>query len=380
MPPRDSIPLDSILSNCPGPAPSPPRSLPFLPPTLWTPDNPFPMRVVVQRPGLFYSDESRDPELIMLGPLRAVARSLAGMELVEVGSWEEAVAALPGADAFIGGGDTAAVIQAAGPSLRWVQVQSAGVEGYPHDALERAGVTLTNAAVVYGPQLADHQMSLILAFSRQLPFLFGAQQEQRWASRSEYPPGELAGQTLLVVGLGGAGLETAKRASGFGMRVIGTRRTPPSSPPPGVERVLGSSRAELHSVLPEADWIAVCCGLNTETLGLFGTREFELMKDTAVITTVARGRVIDTDALVQALNTGAIGGAGLDVTEPEPLPTGHQLWRTPNTIITPHASGHSPVADSRYAALIADNLRLFAEGRPLRNVVNLQTDRLEAKL
>ena len=338
------------------------------------------MRVVVQRPGLFYPAEGRDPEAIMLGPLRAAAGSL-GVELVEVSTPEQALAVVAGADAFVGGADLVKVIQHAGPSLRWVHVQSAGVESYPHEVIEKAGVTLTNSAVIYGPQLADHVMALILAFSRQLPFLFQAQQEQRWASRSEYPPGELAGQTLLVIGLGGAGGETATRAGcGFGMRVIGTKRTPPTSPPPGVERVLGSSRAELHSVLPEADWIAVCCGLNSATVGLFGAQEFSLMKRTAVIVTVARGRVIQTEALVQALNSGTIGGAGLDVTDPEPLPPGHALWNTPNTIITPHASGHSPVADERWGELVADNLRLFSAGKPLRNVVDLQADRLEAKL
>jgi phosphoglycerate dehydrogenase-like enzyme len=185
-------------------------------------------RVVVQRPAPFYrvglggGDSSTRHATDMLAPLRATAASLVGLDLVEVATREAALAALPGADGFVGsGGDVEAVLAAAGGSLRWLQVQSAGVDGYPLELLERAGVTLTNAAVVYGPQLADHQMSLILAFSRQLPFLLGAQRDQRWASRDEFPPGELAGQTLLVVGLGGAGLETARRAHGFGMRVIG---------------------------------------------------------------------------------------------------------------------------------------------------------------
>ena len=123
----------------------------------------------------------------MLGPLRAAAGSL-GVELVEVSTPEQALAVVAGADAFVGGADLVKVIQHAGPSLRWVHVQSAGVESYPHEVIEKAGVTLTNSAVIYGPQLADHVMALILAFSRQLPFLFQAQQEQRWASRSEYPP------------------------------------------------------------------------------------------------------------------------------------------------------------------------------------------------
>ena len=344
------------------------------------------MRVVVQRPQLYYTDGSRDAEAVVLSPLRAAAQKLPGLTLVVVDTDEEALHAVRGqcTHAFIGGaGDTLAdVVAAAGPSLRWVQVQSAGTESYPHAALEAAGVTLTSGAVIYGPQLADHVLALVLAFSRQLHFLFGTQQERRWAGRHEFPPGELAGQTLLVVGLGGAGLETARRARGFGMRVVATRRTPRPDTSGAVERVLGPSKAELHTLLPAADWVAVCCSLNADTLGLFGAHEFALMKSTAVIISVARGRVIQADALLDALHTGSIGGAGLDVTDPEPLPPGHALWRAPNTIITPHSSGHSPNADARFASLAVDNLtRFYHEGATaLRNRVDLKRDRLAAKL
>jgi phosphoglycerate dehydrogenase-like enzyme len=108
----------------------------------------------------------------------------------------------------------------------------------------------------------------------------------------------------------------------------------------------------------------VCCGLNTETHNLFGAEEFKLMKETAVITTVARGAIINSNDLVEALQSGAIGGAGLDVTDPEPLTPGHPLWTTPNTIITPHASGHSPHAGRRLELLVIENIKRFAVGNP----------------
>ena len=172
-------------------------------------------------------------------------------------------------------------VLAEAPKLSWAQVGSAGVDSYPVALMAEAGVTLTNASVIYGIQLADHVMALVLAsvpahphpprlphpnhglwarFSRQLPFLLDAQREERWASRSEFPAGELAGQTMLVVGLGGAGLETARRASAFGMNVVATRRDTSAPKPDFVDAVHGSDRETLRGLLPEADWIAVCCG------------------------------------------------------------------------------------------------------------------------
>ncbi|MBI2191344.1 MAG: D-2-hydroxyacid dehydrogenase [Planctomycetes bacterium] len=253
--------------------------------------------------------------------------------------------------------------------LRWVQVRSAGVERYPHEELKRRGVCLTNARGIYGIQLADHTLALILAFSRQLPFLFRAQQRQVWESRDHYPPGELAGQNLLVVGLGGTGLETARRAAGFGLRILATRRHPELPRPAFVEEVHAPER--LHGLLPRADWVAVCVPLTAETRDLFGDEEFDRMKRSAVIVCVTRGGILNTEALVRALQSGKIAGAGLDVTQPEPLPAGHPLWTMGNVILTPHASGHSPHADQRLLDLVCDNVGRFARGEPLRNVVDL---------
>ena len=258
----------------------------------------------------------------------------------------------------------------AAPHLRWVQVASAGVELYPLQRMRARGITFSNAKGIYGAQLADHTLALILAFSRQLPFLYRAQQKQVWENRQNYPPGELAGQTLLIVGLGGAGLETARRAKGFGLRILATRHRTSLPKPDFVDEVHSTER--LDDLLPEADWVVVCVPLVPATHNLFHDDQFAQMKRTAYIVCVTRGKIINTDALVRALEARKIAGAGLDVTDPEPLPPGHPLWTMENVIITPHASGHSPHADSRMFNLLCENVRRFTDGQPLLNVVDLE--------
>jgi phosphoglycerate dehydrogenase-like enzyme len=191
-------------------------------------------------------------------------------------------------------------------------------------------------------------------------------------SRHTFPPGELAGQTLLVVGLGGTGLETARRAAGFGMRVLATRRRTDKPKPAFVEAL--HQPKDLHRLLPEADWVAVCVPLTPRTRDLFGDREFALMKQSAYIVCVTRGGIINTEALLRALEAGSIAGAGLDVTDPEPLPAGHPLWSRPEVIITPHASGHSPHADARMHELLCENAKRFSRGEALINVVDLELE------
>jgi phosphoglycerate dehydrogenase-like enzyme len=255
----------------------------------------------------------------------------------------------------------------AAPRLRWVQVASAGVEKYLFPELIASTVTLTNAKVIYGSHLADHLLAFILAFNRNLPHLFRRQQAEVWESRDNLRPMEMEGETLLIVGLGGTGLATARRAAAFDMRILAVSRSP-KPPTPGIERI--GRPEDLAAMLPEADHVAVCCALTDETYHLFGEREFRLMKRTAYIHNVTRGGVIDHEALLAALRAGEIAGAGLDVTEPEPLPAGHPLWREPNVLITPHASGHSPHSGRRMFDLLRENLRRFDAGEPLLNVVD----------
>ena len=300
-----------------------------------------------------------------LARLRAISSDV---EFLIASGRDEAVKLVPEADAAYGF-CTEELIQA-GAKLRWIQVGSAGVERYPFDLMKKRGITFTNAKDIYGIQLADHNMAFILAFSRQLPFLYRAQQDRVWENRKNYPPGELAGQTILVVGLGGTGLETARRAKGFGMRVLATRRKTDLPVPESVDAVHGPDA--LHDLLPEADWVAVCLPLTVHTRDTVADPEFELMKDTAYIVCVTRGGIINTKALVRALDGNQIAGAGLDVTDPEPLPGDHPLWGYDNVIITPHASGHSPHAGGRMFDLLCENIKRFAAGDPLKNIVDLE--------
>src|SRR5919202_2066863 len=296
-----------------------------------------------------------------LDQLRAAAP---GVDLITYENRDDALAKAGDVEGFYGT-PTPELLRAA-PRLRWIQVGSAGVEDYLFPELVDSDVTLTNAKVIYGSHLADHLMAFILAFNRNLPHLWHCQQAEVWESRANLRAMEMAGETLLIVGLGGTGLALARRAAGFDMRVLAV--TPrPKPPPAGIERIARPD--ELHALLPEADHVAICCALTRETYNLVSDREFHLMKPTAFIHNVTRGAIIDHDALVRALRAGEIAGAGLDVTEPEPLPLGHPLWQMPNVLITPHASGHSPHSGERMFALFKENLRRFAAGEPLLNVV-----------
>lgn len=254
--------------------------------------------------------------------------------------------------------------------LKWIQAPSAGVEGYLQiPEIRDSAIVLTNARVVYGPEIADHIFAMLLALTRGLNHLLPRQTSGQWG----LPPGvhlqELQGKTMLIVGLGGIGRETARRASGFGMRVLAV--DPEDIPrPPYVEKIVKPS--ELYSILPQAEVVVSAAPLTEQTRKMFNEQFFSLMKPGAYFINVSRGGLCDTPALVKALQKGSLAGAGLDVTDPEPLPQDHPLWRLPNVIITPHIAGRSPEGSQRLFQLLKENLRRFAQGEPLLNVVDKQ--------
>jgi D-2-hydroxyacid dehydrogenase (NADP+) len=259
----------------------------------------------------------------------------------------------------------------AAPKLRWVQMLSTGVNGVPFDLLRERGIVLTNAGA-YGPNMADHTMAFMLMLSRQIPQILRRQEKERWLKKDKPipDPGELDGQTLLIIGLGGIGLETAKRAAAFGMRIIATRRHMDRAAPDYVHEL--HPIEALDDLLPRADWINVSVPYTADTTDLIGDREFGLMRDGVHMLCLARGGIINTDALLRALDSGKVAGAGLDVTDPEPLPDDHPLWDYPNVIITPHSSGQSEAAHRRLGELVADNAQRFLLQQPLRNIVDLE--------
>ena len=296
-------------------------------------------------------------------------KDIEGVEYVIASTEEEAIRMAADIDATI---DIcgAPFIEAA-PKLRWVQMLSTGVNGVPFDLLRERGIVLTNAGA-YGPNMADHTMAFMLMLSRQIPQILRRQEKERWLIKDKAipDPGELDGQTLLIIGLGGIGLETAKRAAAFGMRIIATRRHI-DRPAPDYVHELHPIEA-LDDLLPRADWINVSVPYTADTTDLIGDREFGLMRGGVHMLCLTRGGIINTNALLRALDSGKVAGAGLDVTDPEPLPDDHPLWDYPNVIITPHSSGLSEAAFRRLGELVVYNAQRFLLRQPLHNIVDLE--------
>ncbi len=319
------------------------------------------------------------------GPVEVtfLARSLTGKELTQL---REAapnlniIVGLSGAEALrlapevhgIDGRYCSPEFLEAAEKLCWVQSSSAGVERYVAmpELAQNDRIVLTNMQAVHGPTIADHAFAMLLALTRDLPYYLDPAQRGSWNRRgSGFQPIALEGRTLLVVGLGGIGSEVARRGKGFGMRVLATRRS--DTPPPSYVDQQGRAD-ELLELLPEADVVALCVPLTKETKGMIGERELAAVKPGAYLINVARGKLVDTDALVEALESGRLAGACLDVTESEPLPPDHPLWTMPNVVITPHMSGRSALTGDRMRAIYLENLRRFGQGEPLLNVVDKQ--------
>jgi phosphoglycerate dehydrogenase-like enzyme len=254
--------------------------------------------------------------------------------------------------------------------LRWLSSWAAGVERVARLALFARGIVLTNASGVHGPNIAEHLLAMILMFTRAMPRLHRAQLARRWersaASRSD-GPGELTGKTLLIVGLGRIGEALAVRARPFGVRLVAVKHDPSARHDAGVavDELVGMDR--LDEVLGRADHVCLTVPLTRETHHLIDARRLARMRPTAHLYNIARGAVVDQAALVDALRSGRLAGAGLDVFEHEPLPEDSPLWDLDNVILTPHVAGATPHYFERAAALFADNLDRFLSGQPLHN-------------
>ncbi|WP_236254318.1 D-2-hydroxyacid dehydrogenase [Mucisphaera calidilacus] len=250
------------------------------------------------------------------------------------------------------------------PKLRWLQMGSAGVNSWiPHVP---EGVILTSAVGVYDEAMADHVFGLLLGLTRRIGEAQDRQREGRW--RGAEGCLELAGMTMGIMGYGSIGRSVARRARAFGMRVVGLRRRP--EPDALAEAVYGME--ELDAFLARSEVLVVILPGTDHTRGKLDERALGLLPESALIVNVGRGSTIRTDALVAMLASGRVGGAGLDVTDPEPLPEGHALWTTPNTLITAHYGGQSQSYPERFGELVAHNLDCFLSGRveAMRNRVD----------
>jgi D-2-hydroxyacid dehydrogenase (NADP+) len=275
------------------------------------------------------------------------------------------------ADAFLGEITSAQV--RAGKNLKWVGVMSAGVERvlFPSDGtsdLRQSRIILTNNKIVQGPEIADHALAMLLMLSRNLYALYKNDQQQIWRPGS-YGGIELNGKTAVVVGVGGIGTQIAVRAHAFGMTVIGVD---PEDKPflPFLRRVVKPD--EFDDVIPQADVVFLSTPDTPQSHKMMGARQFELMKKNSYFIAVSRGGIYDMNGLVKALDEKRLAGAGVDVTDPEPLPKEHPLWRFENAIITPHIAGRSDQDAGRMITTLKENTRRFVEGKPLLNVVDKQ--------
>lgn len=250
--------------------------------------------------------------------------------------------------------------------LQWYQTGATGMENALFPELVESQIVVTNLKQVYGPQIADHAFAFLLALTRRLNITIPRQQLEEWPSGRDgmYV---LEGKTAVVIGVGGIGSAIAQRAHGFGMKVIGVdiRDMPPTVT---VQRFVPPDM--LDEVLPEADVVFVSVPHTKQTQGMLGPRQFELMKKNSYFIAVSRGKIYDHGALVKALDSKHLAGAGLDVTDPEPLPKGHPLWKFQNVVITPHVSGGSDQLQARTESVYRENLRRFSAGLPMINVVD----------
>lgn len=255
-------------------------------------------------------------------------------------------------------------------NLQWLQTSSAGVEPYTRPGVMPAGAALTNATGAYGLAISEHMLGMLLMIYKKLELYRDGQLKGEWSEQGEVRT--LLGATVLIMGMGDIGGSFGRLCKALGAYVIGLRRKDGSRPDYADEVHL---TGELDSLLPRADVVAVTLPGTPATRGMLDKKRIALMKPGAVVLNVGRGYIIDTEALCDALESGRLGGAGLDVTEPEPLPKGHRLWGIPTAVITPHVSGgyHLHETHERIVDIFIENLGRFLRGGELKNQVDFET-------
>ncbi|MFW5948807.1 MAG: D-2-hydroxyacid dehydrogenase [Halolamina sp.] len=293
--------------------------------------------------------------------LDALRAELPAADLLSAATPGETAERLPAADALITGRLDADLLDDA--EIEWVQALSAGTDSYPQETLAERGIALTSAAGVHAEPIGEQVLGGMLAFER--GFLDAMRQKER-GSWERIEGGELQGKTLGVVGLGAIGSRVAELGSAFGMAVLGTKRDP-STAPDAVDECFGPEG--YTDLCRRVDYLVLACPLTEETEGLIGADELRLLDGDAVLVNVARGAVVDEDALVRALQYGWIRGAVLDVFQTEPLPADSPLWTLSNVLLTPHMAGSTPKKAERWAEIIGENYRRFGTDEPLRNRV-----------
>lgn len=254
--------------------------------------------------------------------------------------------------------------------LKWMQLNSAGTDGYLAEGVLPEGAKLTNATGAYGLAISEHMLGMALGLKKKLYLYERNQTDGIWKDEGDVT--SIWGCTTLVIGMGDIGSEFAVRMKALGSHVIGIRRTK-AEKPDFVDELYQLDH--LEECLKRADIVAMSLPGTKETNHLMDRERLQKMKTDAILLNVGRGTAVDTEALCDALEQGWIGGAGLDVTDPEPLPPGHRLWKAPNLILTPHVSGqyHLKETHERILRIALENLEAFLKGEPLKNMVDPAT-------
>jgi phosphoglycerate dehydrogenase-like enzyme len=270
------------------------------------------------------------------------------------------------ADALVGEMDPE-IFEHAG-QLKWVQALASGVDAFLFDEFIESDVVLTSEKGLVGPHLADHAFALLLGLTRMIP---QASRQRNWDNdvrmQMRMNNRELTGKTAALIGLGGTGLAVAERARAFGLRCLAVDPDVTEGPD-YVERIVPPD--QLLEVAGESDIIFVCCPKTTETTNMIGADVFDAMPSEGYVINVTRGGIIDEHALMTALDSGKLAGAGLDVASEEPLPDDHPLWRYENVLITPHTAGASQHRVERILERVFTNIELFQRGEPLEGVID----------
>jgi D-2-hydroxyacid dehydrogenase (NADP+) len=252
------------------------------------------------------------------------------------------------------------------PNLKWFQATSAGVDRHRDTEIWKSDIIITGVSGIHATPIGEFVMGLMLMFAKNTARGFKMMQAKQW---DRYASGTLRGKTVGIVGLGHIGGEVARLAKAFGMKVIGTRRSATKAGKArNVDLLLPT--AQMKDMLKQSDYVAVCCPLTPETTHIINETALKAMKPTAIVINIGRGPLVDEGALIKALIEKRIGGAGLDVTEKEPLPSSSPLWDLDNVILSPHVSGGMEDYMLRAAQLFADNLQRYMAGKKLLNQVN----------
>jgi len=300
----------------------------------------------------------------------AIRRRWPQMRVVHLPDYDRLPEELPDTDIFVGYSLRAKQLKDA-KKLKWIHSTAAGVAQLMYPELRDSGILVTNPSGIFSVPMAEHTMGLLLALARNFPDSVRGQDHAKWAQQDLWDKPqhltELNGQLLLIVGFGSIGREIAKRAKAFDMRVWGVTRSGQGDRA-FAEQIFPAT--QLDEVLPQADFIVIAAPETSDTNHLIGAPQFARMKIGARLINVGRGSLLDEAALLQALETGALAGAALDVMQTEPLPADSPLWKAPNLFLTPHISAVSDRLWQRETALLMELLEHWFDGREMFNRVD----------